>query len=488
MDFITQGILLLNENDQKRFRQYLSRAKSAKRAQELFDLIVKNPNEKGEFFASRLYKPVNLNAYHSLRKLLLQLFEEFVGIVELSSDKTNPQLVLAMASFYLNNNASEYARKYLLKAASLAEKNGDYDTLQQVYQLIIKEAHRLEVDPSAYFHHWEDAQKRLAVQQKLIVANSIMRKRLADARNAGQVIQPDEIINEVFQLIDLRNQDTFKPEFILEIVQMIRSAIISSKNYSRFEAFVLRMYNRLENANAFINKEKLRAPFYYMIAHTLYRNRKLEDAQTWLEKLAPFKDYQSKYIQLKAAVESYLGFNETSIEVLENVLEKENARLSLSDKLNIQLNLVVYYFQSNKFKKANQTMLTIPSSENWIEKKMGKEWRFKKNMIEVILQYELGNVEIASQRIQSLEKYFSSFLQHPAYSRAQVFIKFVRAMISNPEHVTSKLFSDEVEKANLAWPDRKEDTQAITFFCWLKSKMVRRPYYEVLLDTIHSTN
>lgn len=487
MDFVAKGILLLGESDQKKFRQFLSRSKSAKRALELFDLIVKNPDEAGQFYASKLYSPINLNAYHSLRKLLLELLEEFVGIVELSGEKANTQLVLSMARFYLNHNASEFARKYLLKAASLADKKGDYDTLQQVYQLIIKESHSLEVDPSSYFTHWQETQAKLAVQQKLIAAHSILRRRIAQAKNEGLVIQPDEIIEDVFQLIDLKNQDTFRPEFILEIVQMIREAIKSSKNYARFEAFVKRMYQRLDANNAFENKHNMRAPFIYMIAHTLYRNRKWEEAKLWLEKLETYSEYTSKHIQLSAAVESYLGNNEMSIAKVDGALKLQDARLSVEDRLNMQLNLVVYYFQSNEFKKANQTMLAIPSSEQWIEKKMGKEWRFKKNMIEVILQYELGNIDIASQRISSLEKYFSTFLQHPSYQRALVFIRFIKTMLSHPEKVTTKGFAEEIEKANMAWPDRKEDTQAITFFCWLKSKMIRKPYYELLLQTIQST-
>jgi hypothetical protein len=118
---------------------------------------------------------------------------------------------------------------------------------------------------------------------------------------------------------------------------------------------------------------------------------------------------------------------------------------------------------------------------------MGKEWRFKKNMIEVIVHYELGNIDTAWNRINNMERYFEEFFKHPAYQRARIFMKFIKVLIANPERATAADFAKEVAQANMAWPDHKEDTQAMTFFCWLKSKMIRKPYYEVLLQAMNAS-
>jgi hypothetical protein len=159
-------------------------------------------------------------------------------------------------------------------------------------------------------------------------------------------------------------------------------------------------------------------------------------------------------------------------------------RLPTNEKLNMQLNLAVYYFQSAEYKKANKTMMEIGHSDKWLEEKMGKEWRFKKNMIELIIQYELGNDDIALARIRTIEKQFSAFLTHPAYQRARLFLSFIKRMALHPDEVASPKFAKDVEEAQMGWPGHKEDIQAITFFCWLKSKMVKRDYYEVLLETV----
>jgi hypothetical protein len=58
-------------------------------------------------------------------------------------------------------------------------------------------------------------------------------------------------------------------------------------------------------------------------------------------------------------------------------------------------------------------------------------------------------------------------------------------MIHDPHIVTTPYFHTQVKFAQLAWPGAKEDIQAITFFCWLKSKMENKPYYDVLLARLH---
>ena len=107
-------------------------------------------------------------------------------------------------------------------------------------------------------------------------------------------------------------------------------------------------------------------------------------------------------------------------------------------------------------------------------------------MIELIVQVELGNSEIALARVKRLERGFSEFLQHPIYQRASLFIRFIKEMILRPERATTEAFAKEVDAANMGLPQHQEDIQAITFFCWLKAKMLNKDYYEVLLEAMNN--
>jgi tetratricopeptide (TPR) repeat protein len=275
---------------------------------------------------------------------------------------------------------------------------------------------------------------------------------------------------------------------------MARSAFASTKGYQKLEPFIVRLYTSLHRSQAFGKSDLVyEISFLYMIAHTLYRNRKFDEAEAWLDKIAlqlPAKqlkslDLYSKIIALRAAIACYQGKNSFAVQYMEKALDSRSDQLDWNEKLNMQLNLAVYYFIEEKFKKANNTLLAIGHSNNWLEENMGKEWRFKKNMIELIVQYELGNVEEAFSKLKGMKRYFAKFLGHPSYKNASIFMGFIDEMIQDPEIVKTSAFHKKVEKAGQNWGEMKYDIQAITFFSWLSSKMQQRSYYQLLLDEVN---
>lgn len=488
MDHLETALAAMDESMIKGLKTYLLRVKGSERTTKLMDLLRARPESSGPELAALLYKPVNLNAYHSLRKSLMAQVEEFIALRQIIREGNNPNRVLAISQFFIENNDIKAAAAFIKKATVLAEKNRDYTMLDSLLLLQIERAHELHLDPNQLIHRWEQNRSKRAMHEKLIVAQSLLKRRLADARKAGTILRPEEIVEEVFKSFNLKTEEAMDASFALSVTLMIRSAVVSSKEYSRFEPFVIRIYNRLIKAEAFGKQnEMVRQQFIYIIAHTYYRTRQLAETIKWLDTVEhPLPAVYSRFIQLRAATLSFSGHNDQGIEILSTALKTKDARFSLEDRLNMRLNLVVFHFQSQEFKKANVEMLRINHSDAWIEKKMGKEWRFKRSMIDVILQYELGNTEQAFGKIKVMEKYFAGFFQHPAYSRALIFMRFVKTIIEHPEKVRIPAFAEEVDQANMAWPDHKEDTQAITFFCWLKSRMINKPYYEVLLQAMQT--
>ena len=58
--------------------------------------------------------------------------------------------------------------------------------------------------------------------------------------------------------------------------------------------------------------------------------------------------------------------------------------------------------------------------------------------------------------------------------------------MDNPTEVASAHFEEKVDSIIERLPGDREDIQAMTFYCWVKSKMIQRPYYEVLVETIQT--
>jgi hypothetical protein len=126
----------------------------------------------------------------------------------------------------------------------------------------------------------------------------------------------------------------------------------------------------------------------------------------------------------------------------------------------------------------------LPVRTKQLETEFGKEWFFKRDLIEVIFQYELNNIDYSHSRLKAIPRDYGSMLAEPNYRRALIFIDFLLAYYDDPEKVRTQAFKEEVVAAKIGWEGQTEDIQAILFFCWLRSKMQNRACYEVMLERV----
>lgn len=499
MDKLTESLELLHPSEEKDFRLFLQRTSLRKDTQilTLFRSIQKGEVKRGKAGMRTLYEIDNMNAYHSVRKRLLRQLHRYLVIRRIETDQTDAASIMGLitvAGFYIERSAFELASGVLEQAREKAEKSARFDLLDNIYYQQIQYAQELGLDVQQISMRWQQNKKQSLLAEKISIAHAIMRKKLQEARLRGAVLNIEDMTHEVLIDFELEDESQHNVSFMYGICSLIRSAIISSKNYVHFATFVSRQYRRLQRDGALERSSPLVVlGFQYMVAHAYYRNRRWVEAISVLEEMETIigsksgqqiRQYFPRYILLKAAVFSYTGENKVAVKMLTDALKQSGTRLSLSDKLNMQINLAVYHFQAESYGKSATTLLSLNHSDVWLEKKMGKEWRMKKNLIEVIVQCELGNIEWALQKIKLIEKHFAEFLDQPFYQRARIFMGFIRELISDPNAISKPEFAKKVDEANLALPGDREDIQAITFFCWLKSKMVKRPYYEVLLEIV----
>ena len=56
--------------------------------------------------------------------------------------------------------------------------------------------------------------------------------------------------------------------------------------------------------------------------------------------------------------------------------------------------------------------------------------------------------------------------------------------MQNPDSLSGEVFATQAEQKFHFLPIEQEDLQAISFYAWLKSKVVKKDYYPVLLDLV----
>jgi hypothetical protein len=501
VDYIRDIIVAMSADDCKEFKVFVQRQRNRKQRVDLqlFEILRKDENLKASQICELIYKGgKGMNAYHSIRKRLLKQLMEFSMLKRMEEDTTSASSImglLSIAQFLFDKGSDDTAWYYLKKCEEMALTNEQYDLLDNVYNMQISNASSSYAPPlQSIITNWKENKSLADEDERANVANTIIRMNLEKYRLEGGVIDIRSEINNVLEEYELNDVVFKRPKVLYNFLSIIRSEVLATKDYFSIQQVIIDLYKEMDQKNLFQKKDHFyKLSILYMICHVLYRNRKFQLAIEYLDifkeeilahKQMYYQRFYPKYLLIYAAVKSYQGENKVSIDLLENFL-KDWKSSSIELELDTKLNLAVYYFQQENFSSAIRTIVNIGHTDGFCVKKMGKEWLMRKNLIELLTQYEKGNTEIAMQRIKQFRISFKEMLSNPMYIRITTFLGFVEQCINKPYWVASQEFMDHVYDTLDRWPLEKEDLQAMAFYCWLKSKMLKDSYYHVLVETVN---
>ncbi len=100
--------------------------------------------------------------------------------------------------------------------------------------------------------------------------------------------------------------------------------------------------------------------------------------------------------------------------------------------------------------------------------------------------YELGNTDYVETRVKSVKRVHKSLFERPPYDRAKTFLNLLNRLNNNPFSATTSEFYKLVGKSFEFVPKEMEDLQAMTFYGWIKSKMMNKDYYNILVKMMNS--
>lgn len=495
MDVLETCLALMAPAEHRQFCEQLKANRNARMDFLLAERLYKEREETTDL-SRELYGQGSSNAYHSLRKrlqshalrFLSSRYREALSVADLPPSGD----ALVVARLMIRRGHFRQALALLRRAERDARSEGQPVELDVIYREMMRHAVELELNPEPVAARWMENRRKIERKRQLEVASSLLHWRLHELSKHGLVPDLDDISRSILSAVRIDKDAANDVSFMFLLCQMVRDAVIRTKDYHRLEPFVGRIFRGFMRAGALTRHPDEYAGLLYMYAHVLYRNRKFDEAAEQLDHLrrviapggAALRHLRPKYLLLRAAVKSYSGFNEQAAADLEQAITDEALHLQPRDRLNLLLNLSVYYFQSSKFKEAHAALLRMNHKESWMERQLGMEWGFKKNLIEAIILVELGEDERALTRLRYIESHYRTFFSAPLYRRAGTFVGLIRRVVQDPDIVRGESFAREIEEADLGLPGDREDIQAITFFCWIKSRINGTPYYEELLRTI----
>ncbi len=485
----------LSEPERKDFVKFINSQRQLRQRKdlELFESLVVGNDEAKEKFRQQ-----NADAYHSLRKRLAKRLGDFVVLKRMEGDITSSSSlmgILSLARYLFERRSDEIAWYYLNKAEQKAQKEEQFEILNAIYLLQIENSHsEFAGDLDEIISRKKKNQTLRDEDEKATIACNLIRRELQRLVLEGGDIDFEAITQEVLKEYALDKIMAKRPRMLYNILTISRSVILAKKDFYSFEPYIIQQYQQAKSEYGFAKSSHYyKLSIIYMIAHVLYRNRKFKQAEVYIEELgegllaydaSQQQQFHARYILLKAGLLCYRGKLDAAVELLQRELPGNASLFSITDQVRLKLNLAIYHFLQGDFSEAIKTAHHIGHSNQWCIKYLGKEWLFKKSLMEIIAQYQSGNVDIAINLIRSFERAFSTLFDHPLYDRTRSFLGLIKKLIDEPNSFYVEDTWQTIEETLTTVPEDQEDLQAMTFYAWIKAKYLKRDYYEVLLETV----
>lgn len=486
--------------EQKQFISYLeqrNKRKDAKNTQ-LFKLIA-HKKLSTSAISKKLYKYENKEALYALRKRLYQSVIDFIANKSLDDDDTTEihiiKYILAARTFFIKG---QYSTGYeiLSKAESIADEHQLYTLLNEIYHTQIQYAYTqntLKID--AQVEKFKHNQHMHQLDEELNIAYAKIRTAIRAVTYKGSVIDFETLVNDIFKEHHIKIDETFSFKSLYQLITIVSLSAFATKDYFKVEPFLLSKYQILKD-----HKSKEKQLYYhihvlYNIANTLFRNKKFEESMQYLKLMHTYMlSKQRKYYPIfKLKYNLLLGLNlnynnrlDKAIKVFSSFVSKKHP--DLGSLLDIYLSLIMCYFQKGSFIKAMRLFSQFYHTDNWYTEKAGKEWTIKKNLIEILLHLELGNIDLFESRLLSFKRSHFQYLKDIQQERAIVYLSLVESYYKTPQNISSTSFKEKVENSFTWISVQEEDIFVMSFYAWLKSKMDATPLYETTLGLIHKTN
>ena len=518
MDDLRTTLLTLGSEDRRDFGYFIQRQRrkiADRQDVRLYELLLKPKQLSTAQLLARLYpEGPNPAAYYALRKRLLRQLADYLVLRQRQYDVTAATTVrgqLTLAQYLFEAGVPRLAWTLLRKAEKLAQDNEQYDPLNAVYNLQIQFADLPQAPPLDEIVRRRHLNKKAAdEEERANIADSLLRLRLREARTKGRAVVPfDAIVKKVLAEYDLQEAFARSPSLLCRLLSIARSAMLVRRDFVSFAPFIERCYRLMERRHGFAPAQRgYQLRLLYMLAHALYRARRFADSVQYLEQgrqllaqpadgrrhLAQPAEFGPRFTFLLAANYAFLARNAESIGLLEQTLTLQPP-LSETDALTARLQLAFHQFAENQFAKANQSLIHLDRSDHWLEQHLGLEWLIKKCLGELLIQFELGNTELALTRLRALrntllERFPAAEATDDApaapaggpYRYVLDYLRLVREVLADPDVVRRPEFGKRVRQMPSLPPVESEDLQSQSFFAWLRARTEGRPYYQVLLE------
>ena len=492
MDSLSELINLLNSTDKRLFRQFLQQKNKR------FD--VKNLQLLGLIGTddidglNKLYESKkNNDAYHALRKRLQDNLLLFLSkkTFESNADTYDALRLLVVGRFLLENDVIRIAFKCLDKAEQLAEHLEQFNLLNELLLLKLQYAHLpgaegLEPLTARFLQNQSHMQR----EAKLNMAYAFLRLELQEIHLKGKIVNLTTLMITTIRKYKISAQDLMTYKSIYQILFIANEYAAIMQNYGLIERYINRT-NQFMQDQAHKKQSYL---FYhisilYFLANFYLRRKDFAGSTSYLREMMDLMATDSRYFelfylrhQLLAALNLFFtGLANDAIALLQESLSNTKHKSKPEDIEDLRICLAMFLALCNDRGSLKQLTL-LTRTDAWYEKKMGMLWTIRKNLMEILVQAQFSNIELAMSRLNSFRRRYKKYLLKTSEERVLLFLRLVEKHLLKPDVAFDTAYRQTV--LNLPGKVENNDIFTLSFVAWLIARWEKKTAYKVVLTLI----
>ncbi|WP_281766535.1 hypothetical protein [Neptunitalea lumnitzerae] len=497
MDTLQNIILTFSKEEQKQCVAFLknkNRRGDAKNI-ELFTLLL-DPTLTQQTIIDTLYNTATpKNTFHALKKRLYQSVINFVASNAIKTENSTEmqliKLIVTARSFFLKKHY-QLGFSLLAKAEQIASEYALYSILNEILHTHIQ---YIEYDTKTNLQTLKQkvtqTHEALLLEDQLNIAYAEIKQIVKAIEHEGKVIDFLPAFTEVMQQFRI-NEALLSFKSLYQIIEITSMKAFVTNNYLYEEDFLLSLYKQVKGKHKRESMLYYHIAILYHIANVYFRNKKFDGSLAYLQYMETvMKEQKGKYQSIfMLKHQMLLALNENFTNNAKGAINRlipfvEKSSFASVDELDITLALIMMHLQQKEFKKAQQLFTKLTHTDAWYEKKAGREWVIKKNLMELLLFIDLGYVELVEARLKRFKKNYFNYLKAIGQQRVITYVKLITLYYTNPEKIQTIDYKNKVEDSFEWLSHKREDIFVMCFYAWLKSKMYKTDVYNTTLELVY---
>jgi hypothetical protein len=113
-------------------------------------------------------------------------------------------------------------------------------------------------------------------------------------------------------------------------------------------------------------------------------------------------------------------------------------------------------------------------------------WTIRKNLMEILVQAQFFNIELALSRLASFRRRYKKYLLKTSEERVLLYLKLVEKYLLKPDAVFDTAYRTEV--LNQLGRAENNDIFTLSLIAWLVARLEKKTAYKVVLTIIGDGN